>query len=87
MSFQREAALVLQPLLVPVVTSLADTKRGGERLARICEGKLNIVSSRSDEMSSLPPSLSPSLPPSVSSHSSDPSGRAGDRVNADGPTV
>lgn len=62
--------LVLQPPAVSVVTRLADTKRGGGgRLAWIFEGKLNIVSQRSDQMSS--------LPPSASFLSSGPSGRGG----------
>lgn len=67
----KASALVLQPPVVSVVTSLADTKRGGGRLAWIFEGKLNIVAQRSDEMSALPPPLS--------FLSSGPSGRAGNR--------
>lgn len=55
---ERRHARVLQPPLISVVTSPGDRKRGGGRLARIFEGKLNIVSKRSDGMSSLPLSAS-----------------------------
>lgn len=69
---EKSFKLVLQPPAVSVVTRLADTKRGGSgRLAWIFEGKLNIVSQRSDQMSS--------LPPSASFLSSGPSGRVGNR--------